>query len=153
MMIQIYADGGCRNNQSKENIGGYGVVLNLNLGQIVKELKGATRNTTNNIMELTSCIKGLEAIKDKNIKTEVIMDSQYVITGMNQWVDNWIKKGWRKADKKPVENQELWQRLVRLKNEFRAISFVKCEGHADNVGNIRADALANEAMDELLLSD
>jgi len=152
-LIQVWADGGCRNNQSKDNnIGGWGVVLNYNSGQLIKELKGATRNTTNNIMELTSCIKGLEAIRDKTIITEVVMDSQYVITGINQWVDNWIKKGWRKADKKPVENKELWQRLVQLKNEFREISFTKCVGHANNDGNNRADALVNEAMDELFVT-
>jgi ribonuclease HI len=152
-MIQVFCDGGCRNNQSKENIGGWGVVLNLNLGEKVKEIKGSERNTTNNIMEITSCIKALEAIKCKDIMTEVIMDSQYVITGINEWVDGWIKKGWRKSDKKPVENKELWQRLVQLKNEFRNISFKKCVGHSDNEGNNRADALANEAMDELLLSE
>jgi ribonuclease HI len=149
-MLQIFADGGCRNNQSKENVGGYGVVLNLNLGQKIKELKGATRNTTNNIMELTSCIKALETIKRKDIRTEVIMDSQYVIDGMNRDIHNWIKQGWRKSDKKPVKNKELWKELLKLTNEFRAISFVKCEAHSGNEGNDRADALANEAMDELI---
>ena len=152
-MIQAFCDGACRNNQSKDNIGGWGVVLNLNCGQLVKELKGAAKNTTNNIMELTSCIKALEAIKDKSIMTEVIMDSQYVITGINEWVYNWIQKGWRTSNKKPVENKDLWLRLLQLKTEFRNLSFTKCQGHSDNEGNNRADALANEAMDELMLSE
>ncbi len=148
-LIQVYADGGCRNNQKSNNIGGWGAVLSFNCNQKIKEIKGSAINTTNNIMELTSCIKALETIKDKTIRTEVIMDSQYVISGINQWVDNWIKKGWRKADKRPVENKELWQRLVELKNEFRSISFIKCSGHSDNTGNNRADELANDAMDEV----
>ena len=148
-MIQIFADGNCRGNQFDNNIGGYGVVLNFDLGSYVKELKGSIKNTTNNIMELTSCIKGLEAIKRKDLKTEVIMDSQYVISGMNEWICGWVKKGWRKSDKKPVENKELWLRLLQLKTEFRDLTFRKCVGHADNEGNNRADALANEAMDEL----
>jgi ribonuclease HI len=145
--IIIHADGGCRNNQSKENIGGWGVVYQY--GNDTKEVKGSTRNTTNNIMELTAAIEALKGVKNKKITTELIMDSQYVITGITQWVENWIKKGWRKADKKPVENKELWQELLNLKNQFSNITFIKCIGHSNNEGNNRADELANEAMDEI----
>jgi ribonuclease HI len=145
--IYIYADGGCRGNQFDTNIGGYGVYITYN-GQ-TKELKGATRNTTNNIMELTSAIEGLKAIKKRDIPVEVVMDSQYVVQGINEWIHGWIKKGWRTASKKPVENKELWKELYELKNQFNDIVFTKCKGHADNEGNNKADELANEAMGEI----
>jgi ribonuclease HI len=145
--IYIYADGGCRGNGKEINIGGYGVYLKY--GDKVKELKGATRNTTNNIMELTACIKGLEALKNHDMPVEVIMDSQYVIDGITSWIHNWIKKGWKNSQKKPVENKELWQQLWELKNQFKDITFTKCRGHADNEGNNKADELANMAMGEL----
>ncbi len=141
----VYADGGCRNNQSRENVGGWGVLL-IN-GDSRTELKGAARNTTNNKMELTSCINALRAIKDKSIKTIVVMDSQYVIKGINEWMAGWIKKGWKSSQKKPVENKELWQEILELKGQFEDITFQHCYGHGDNEGNNRADALANEAMD------
>ncbi len=147
MMIQVYCDGGCRNNQSKANIGGWGVVLQYK--DNIKEIYGSTINTTNNIMELTSCIEALKTITNKSIPVIVNMDSQYVVKGMNEWINNWIKKGWKTSQKKPVENQKLWQELLKLKNEFKDIKFVHCKGHADNKGNIRADELANIAMDEI----
>lgn len=145
--IYIYADGGCRGNQFKENIGGYGVLLQYKTN--AKELKGATRNTTNNIMELTACIEGMKAITDKSIPTEVVMDSNYVITGINSWIYGWLKKEWRNSQGNLVENKELWQQLYALKNEFKDITFIKCKGHSNNEGNNRADKLANEAMDTL----
>lgn len=100
-------------------------------------------------MELTACIQALKAIKNKNIPVEVVMDSQYVINGINQWINNWIKKGWKTSQKKPVENKELWKELYNLKNQFADIKFIYCKGHADNEGNNRADELANIAMDEI----
>lgn len=145
--IILYADGGCRGNQFDTNIGGWGAVLICK--DNIKELKGNTRNTTNNIMELTSCIEGLKAIKNKDIPVEVVMDSQYVIKGITEWVCGWIKKGWRNSQKKPVENKELWQELLKIKSEFKDIAFTKCKGHSDNEGNNRADELANEAMSEI----
>jgi ribonuclease HI len=145
--IYIYADGGCRGNGKETNVGGYGVYINYKGNE--KELRGATRNTTNNIMELTSALEGLKALKTKEIPIEVIMDSQYVIDGINSWIHNWIKKGWRNSQKKPVENKELWQQLWNLKNQFKDITFTKCQGHADNEGNNKADELANQAMGEI----
>ena len=145
--IIIYADGGCRGNQFDTNIGGYGVLIKYK--QHTKEFKGSVKNTTNNIMELTSCIEALKSIKNKEIPTEVVMDSQYVIQGINEWINGWIKKGWRNSSKKPVENKELWKELYNLKNEFSNIQFIKCNGHSDCEGNNRADELANEAMDEI----
>lgn len=145
--ICIYADGGCRGNQYKINIGGYGVLITYKNN--VKEIKGAAKDTTNNIMELTSCIEGLKAIKNKNIPVEVIMDSNYVISGINSWIYSWIKKGWINTKNKPVENKELWQKLYKLKKEFKDITFIKCQGHSNNEGNNIADRLANEAMDAI----
>ena len=146
-MITIHCDGGCRNNQSKINTGGWGAIIIYKDKK--KEIKGGTRNTTNNIMELTSCIESLRALKRKDISIEVIMDSQYVIDGINSWYKNWIKNGWKTSTKKPVENKELWVELIELKSQFKDITFTKCKGHSNNVGNNRADELANEAMDEI----
>ena len=145
--IIIHCDGGCRGNQSKENVGGWGAILEYR-GNI-KEIYGNARNTTNNIMEMVACIESMKAIKDKSIPIEIISDSQYVVMGINEWIHGWIKKGWRNSQKKPVENKDLWQELYKLKNEFDDISFIKCKGHSDNEGNNRADELANIAMGEI----
>lgn len=147
-IVKIYCDGGCRGNQFKENIGGWGV--HLEYKSKIKELYGGEKNTTNNRMELTSCIKGLEAINRKTFPVEVIMDSQYVISAFNEkWIDGWIKRGWRTSQKKPVENKDLWLRLIELTKQFKDITFTKCRGHADNDGNNKADELANIAMSEI----
>lgn len=145
--IYLYCDGGCRGNGKAENIGGWGVYLVYK--DKSKELYGSARNTTNNIMELTSCIEGLKAINKKDMPVEVVMDSAYVIKGITEWVYGWIKKGWINSQKKPVENQELWKALYELQKEFKDLEFVKVKGHADNAGNNKADELANKAMDEL----
>lgn len=145
--IYVYCDGGCRGNGKESNIGGWGVYLVYK--NHTKELYGHARNTTNNIMELTACIEGLKAITKKDLPVEVVMDSNYVIKGITEWVDNWVKKGWKTANKTPVENKELWMRLLELKNEFKDIRFVKVKGHSTNIGNNKADELANKAMDEI----
>lgn len=145
--IYIYADGGCRGNQFETNIGGWGVVLKYK--DKIKEFYGNAKDTTNNIMELTSCIEALKAIKNRDIPVELTMDSQYVIKGINEWIEGWIKKGWRNSKKQPVENKELWQELYNLKNQFKDIKFIQCVGHADNDGNNRADELANIAMGKI----
>jgi ribonuclease HI len=146
--IKLYCDGGCRGNQFDENIGGWGVYAleeNWDIG-----FYGNAKNTTNNIMELTSCIQGLKFVADKkNSPIEVIMDSQYVVKGMNEWIQGWIKKGWKNSKKELVANKELWIELNNLRNQFTNLTFIQCKGHSDNVGNNKADLLANEAMDEL----
>ncbi|MDF2879392.1 MAG: ribonuclease, partial [Clostridia bacterium] len=145
--IYIYCDGGCRGNGKENNVGGWGVYLSYK--NTTKELYGGTKNTTNNIMELTSCIEGLRAITKKDIPVEVVMDSAYVVKGITEWVHNWIKKGWMTSQKKPVENKELWETLYKLRKEFSNITFIQVKGHASNAGNNKADELANRAMDEL----
>jgi len=118
-------------------------------GETTKELKGWAVNTTNNVMELTGCIEGLRAVKNKDVPTRVYLDSAYVLGGVTEWIANWQMNGWKNANKKPVANKELWLELVALRDEFSDIQFIKVKGHADNEGNNKADALVNEAMDGL----
>lgn len=147
MKIEAYCDGGCRNNQQKDNIGGWGVYMTC--GKESRIYNGGERNTTNNRMELTSCIKALENI-DGDPWIEIIMDSAYVVNAFNDnWIDNWIKRGWKTANKKPVLNQDLWCRLIELTKQFSSVKFIKCKGHSGNFGNEKADTLANLAMDEI----
>lgn len=143
----IFADGGTRNNQSKINVGGWGVVIVY--GEQTKEFYGNDKNTSNNKMELTAVIKALEHIKSNDILVEVYSDSKYVIQGVNEWSAGWIARDWVKADKKPVLNKELWQRLLKLRNKQDNIKFIWIKGHSTNEGNILADALANKGMDAL----
>ena len=148
-VIKLYCDGGCQGNQYQYNIGGWGVLLEYK-GR-TKELRGGERNTTNNRMELISCIRGLEAIHKRDIPVEVVMDSQYVVSAFNdKWIEGWIRRGWRKKNNKPVENQDLWVILVELVKKFTCISFIKCLGHSGHAGNERADTLANIAMSEVV---
>jgi|LSQX01.3.fsa_nt_gb ribonuclease HI len=99
-------------------------------------------------MELISCINSLKHIKKRDIPVMVITDSQYVVKGMNEWLSGWIRRGWINSRGNPVENKGLWMELLNLKNEFKDIEFAYCKGHANTPGNIRADILANMAMDE-----
>lgn len=145
--IIIYADGGCRGNQNIENIGGWGALITYKENK--KELYGSELNTTNNKMELMSAIQALKSLKKQNIPVKIYMDSAYVINGMNEWIYSWIKKGWKTANKKSVENQELWKELNNLRNTFDKIEFLKVKGHSDNYGNNIADMLANKGMDEI----
>jgi ribonuclease HI len=145
--IELYCDGGCRGNQQRTNIGGWGVLLVY--GKHEKELYGSARNTTNNIMELTAAIEGLRAIKKKDVGTDVYVDSSYVLNGITSWIHGWVKKGWKNSAGKPVANKDLWLALLEEKEKFSDITFNKVKGHSDNAGNNRADALVNRAMDEL----
>ena len=145
--IYLFCDGGCRGNQEKVNIGGWGVLLQYKGSE--KELCGGTRNTTNNKMELTSAIEGLKEIKNKTLPVEVVMDSQYVIKGITEWVNGWVRRNWQTSKKTPVENRELWESLLELKKQFTDISFKQVLGHSGHYGNEKADFLANKAMDEI----
>lgn len=145
--LEIYCDGGCRGNQANVNVGGWGAYLIW--GDHTKELYGGERNTTNNKMELMGAIEGLRAIKNKNVPVDVYVDSAYVLNGITQWIFGWMKKGWVNSKKEPVANKELWQELLAEKNQFPDITFHKVKGHSTNVGNNKADELANRAMDEV----
>ncbi len=141
--VLIYADGGCRGNPGP---GGWGVLMQC--GDKQKELWGGEAATTNNRMELTAVIRALEALK-RPTAVQVHTDSQYVQQGISAWIHNWKRNGWRTADKKPVKNAELWQRLDALA-QAHEIKWIWVKGHAGHPGNERADALANRGIDELL---
>lgn len=146
-IITVFCDGGTRGNQFDENIGGYGIILEYKGN--VKEMYSGELNTTNNIQELKAVINALLAIKTTNIPVVIHSDSAYVVNGMNSWIDGWKKRGWKKSNKKPVENKELWVELDRLSSLQEDIKFVKVKGHVGIELNERADRLANLAMDEL----
>lgn len=132
--IKVYADGACRNNQSTENVGGYGVVLLYKEHQ--RTLRAAFKNTTNNKMEILSVVEGLKALKRFDLPVEVYSDSQYVVNTMNY--------GWQRN-----ANTDLWKQLDEQLEKFKSVKFIKVKGHSDNAYNNAADKLANLAMDEI----
>ena len=141
-IVDIYTDGACRGNPGP---GGWAALLLF--GEREKALSGAERLTTNNRMELTAVIEALEALK-RPVRARVYTDSQYVRRGITEWLAGWKAKGWRTADRKPVKNQDLWERLERLAAAHR-IEWHWVPGHAGVPGNERVDRLANEAIDAL----
>ena len=134
--VEVYTDGACSGNPGP---GGWGAILRH--GGVEKELSGYNRETTNNRMELTAAIRGLEALKEP-CRVKLYTDSQYLAKAINQgWLKSWKKNGWRKSDKKPVLNVELWKQLdSQLTRHAVTIHWVK--GHAQNKYNNRCDALA-----------
>ena len=118
----------------------------LKYSKSTKELKGYELETTNNRMELIAVIEALRAIKE-DLKIEIITDSQYVKSGINNWIVNWKNNGWRTAAKKPVKNKDLWQELDDLVQNYR-IKWKWVKGHSGDPGNERADQLANDAITE-----
>ncbi len=141
--IEIYTDGACRGNPGP---GGWAATLSL--GEHFRELSGAEAATTNNRMELTAVIEALSALKRES-RVRVFTDSEYVRRGITEWLKAWKARDWRTADKKPVKNRDLWERLdaaaARHDIEWRWV-----KGHSGVPGNERVDALANAAIDALL---
>ena len=137
--VEIYSDGACRGNPGP---GGWGAILRLN--GVEKELFGGEAATTNNRMELTAAIRGLEALKRPS-RVRLYTDSQYVQKGISEWVRGWKRKGWMTADKKPVKNVDLWKRLDEL-NAQHEVEWVWVRGHAGHPENERADKLANKGI-------
>jgi ribonuclease HI len=140
--VTIYADGACKGNPGP---GGWGVLLRF--GRFEKELFGGEADTTNNRMELRACIEALQALRQPCDVT-LWTDSQYVCKGMREWLAGWKQRGWKTADKKPVKNVDLWQRLDALAAPHR-IDWQWVKGHAGEPGNERADALANQGIASL----
>ena len=140
--VDIFTDGACRGNPGP---GGWGVILRL--GERERELWGGERQTTNNRMELTAAIRGLEALK-RPVAATVHTDSQYVLKGISEWIHGWKRNGWKTADKKPVKNADLWQILDALA-AGHDVKWVWVKGHAGHPENERADGLANRGIDEL----
>lgn len=143
--LTIYTDGACKGNPG---VGGWGVLMRY--GAHEKCLYGAEAHTTNNRMELRAVIEALKAIK-RPCPMQIITDSNYVKTGITQWIHQWKKRGWKTAQNKPVQNLELWQELDRLSAVFE-IEWKWVKGHAGDAGNERADDLANQAIAEYLAS-
>lgn len=140
--VIIYTDGACRGNPGK---GGWGAILRYK-GSI-KELHGGDKETTNNRMELMAAISALEALK-KPCVVHLYIDSKYVLDGITQWLPNWKKRGWKTASKAPVKNEDLWRRLDTA-IQTHQIDWRWVKGHSGNIGNERADALANLGIDSL----
>lgn len=153
MKVTIYTDGSARGNP--DGPGGYGTVLQYvdSKGQLhQKELSAGYKKTTNNRMEMMAAIVGLEALV-KPCDVDLISDSKYLIDSFNQnWIDGWIKRGWKKADKSPVKNVDLWQRLLKAK-EPHNVKFIWVKGHNGNPLNERCDYLATSAADSGNLLD
>ncbi|MBA3582408.1 MAG: ribonuclease HI [Gammaproteobacteria bacterium] len=141
--VEIFTDGACRGNPGP---GGWGAVLRY--GSIEKELKGAEAHTTNNRMELMAAIASLTILK-RHSKVRLTTDSTYVRSGMLEWMANWKKRGWRTANKQPVQNVDLWQQLDAIAQQHE-IEWCWVKGHSGHVENERADQLANAAIDEFL---
>ena len=141
--LEIYTDGACRGNPGP---GGWGAWLLY--GEDRKELFGGEMNTTNNRMELKAAIEALTALK-RPCELTLYTDSQYVRKGITEWIENWKKKNWRTAAKKPVKNDDLWKALDEQVARH-SIHWIWVKGHAGNEGNEMADQLANRGIDDML---
>jgi ribonuclease HI len=133
--VEMFTDGACKGNPGP---GGWGVVIRS--GGREKELSGGEPLTTNNRMELLAAIRGLEALT-RPCRVALYTDSVYVRDGISRWVHNWLRNGWRTADKKPVKNAELWQELLAAQAPHR-VEWHWVKGHSGHPENDRADALA-----------
>jgi|TARA_B110000003_G_scaffold271701_1_gene306305 ribonuclease HI len=142
-IIKVYTDGACKGNPG---VGGWGAYLKTE--NYHEELNGFSKNTTNNRMELTAVIEVLSAIGE-NIGIIITTDSQYVKNGINQWIFNWKKNGWKTASKQPVKNKDLWMKLDELVQN-NDIEWKWVKGHSGHPGNEKADQLANEAIEKYL---
>lgn len=150
MDVTIYTDGAARGNPGP---GGYGAVLHYVDGQgqlHTKELSQGYECTTNNRMELLAVIVALEALKAP-CSVKLYSDSQYVVNAFNQhWIDGWLKRGWKNAQKQPVKNMDLWKRLLEAKKPHE-VEFCWVKGHAGHPENERCDQLATAAADSSAL--
>ena len=147
MKVSIYTDGSARGNP--DGPGGYGTVLQYvdAKGELhEKELSAGYKKTTNNRMELMAVIVGLEAL-NRPCQVELYSDSKYVIDAFEKnWVDSWLKNGWKNSQKKPVKNIDLWKRLLEAKSKHQ-VHFNWVKGHAGHPENERCDKLATSAAD------
>lgn len=141
--VEAFTDGACRGNPGP---GGWGVLLRA--GQHERTLHGGEPTTTNNRMELTAAIRALEALR-RPCQVKLVTDSRYVIQGIRDWLPQWKRRGWRTADRKPVKNVDLWQRLDELASRHR-VRWEWVRGHSGHPENELADRLANRGIDEML---
>lgn len=137
--VDIFTDGACSGNPGP---GGYGIVMKY--GTHVKEKSGGEKDTTNNRMEMMACIVALESLKE-SVTVNMTTDSQYVKKGIQQWIHNWKKNGWKTSAKKPVKNQDLWIRLD-AQMQLHTVNWFWVKGHAGHPDNERADELARNGI-------
>ena len=141
--VIIYTDGACSGNPGP---GGWGAILMYN--ENVKEISGAQKNTTNNIMEMTAVIEALKLLKEP-CDVKINSDSAYVVNAFNnKWIENWKKNNWKTSQKEDVKNKELWEEMYDLVQKHN-ITFIKVKGHSTNEYNNRADHLATSAIKNL----
>jgi ribonuclease HI len=140
--VEIHTDGACSGNPGP---GGWGAILRS--GKHEKEISGGEPETTNNRMEMMAAIMALEALKGP-ARVDLYTDSQYLQRGITEWLAGWKRRGWKTADKKPVKNVDLWQRLEAAL-ERHEVRWHWVKGHADNALNERADELARTAITTL----
>lgn len=141
--VDAYTDGACRGNPGP---GGWGVLLSAP-GGASKEMFGGEKSTTNNRMEMWAAITALESLKQP-CEVRLFTDSQYVLKGMTEWMAGWKARGWKTADRKPVKNVDLWQRLEQAAARHD-VQWIWVRGHDGDPGNERADALANRGVDSV----
>ena len=141
--VTIYTDGACSGNPGP---GGWAAILVYKGRE--KEISGGEKNTTNNIMELTAAVRGLQLLKFP-CEVKLYSDSAYLVNGFKQgWIYNWQKNNWKTSTKEPVKNREIWEELYRLTNVHN-VEFVKVKGHSDNEYNNRCDELARKEIKKL----
>ena len=140
-IVEIFTDGACSGNPGP---GGYGAILKY--GQEIREISGYEVETTNNRMEMMAVIEALRQLK-RPCRIKIISDSQYVVKGMTEWIQNWSKRNWLTSQKKPVLNQELWKELLSLSQKHR-IEWQWIKGHNGHPYNERCDQLARDAISE-----
>jgi ribonuclease HI len=141
-IVEIFTDGACSGNPGP---GGWGVVLRYR--GVERELAGSEDATTNNRMEIMAAIMGLEALK-RPAAVNLVTDSVYLRDGITRWIHGWKRNGWRTADKKPVKNVDLWQRLDAARSDH-TVDWQWVKGHAGHPENVRADKLARDEIAKL----
>ncbi len=141
--VIIYTDGACRGNPGP---GGWGALIQFDTVQ--KEIFGGKNITTNNQMELSAAIEGLSTLNEP-CNVELFTDSKYVMDGITLWIQNWKKNNWKTAAKKEVKNKDLWQKLDQLMT-YHHVQWHWVKGHSGDLGNEKADRLANKGIDSIL---
>jgi len=145
--VIVYCDGACSGNQYSTNKGGWGAVILYDDRH--KEIYGGELNTTNQRMEITACIKALESIGPSHSYIDVYSDSAYLVNCINKkWYVNWQRNGWKNYKKQPVENKDLWEKLLSLLAQ-KSVTFIKVSGHSGLEFNELADKLARRGISEV----
>lgn len=144
-MVTIFTDGAARGNPGK---GGWGAIIADDIS--VREIGGFDPYTTNNKMELTAAIEAVKSL-EFGVSAEVYTDSEYVMKGMTEWIENWQKRGWKTAAKKPVENQDLWKALLEA-SHGKSVDWKYVAGHSGNEANDRCDEIATSFADGVAIS-